>query len=82
MLSGSFVSRTVFNLSRNLITDTAIKVLGESLNFVPMHKKNLNESEMQKDFMDFYRLLRPTWYFRLEPTPLFSKKPSISHKSS
>ena len=38
-LSGSFVSDTVFNLSRNVLTGTEIKVLEKGLDFAPILRK-------------------------------------------
>ena len=80
-LSGSFVSDTVLNLSRKVLTDTEMKVLEKGLDFAPIQRK-LNESELQRDFKDFCRCMRLEWYFRNEPTPFFSEQPSFSPKSS
>ena len=78
---GSFVSDTVFNLSRKVLTNTEIKVLEKGLDFAPIQRK-LNEPELRRDFKDFCRHLRLKWYFRNEPTPFFSEQPSFSPKSS
>ena len=43
-LCGSFMSDTVFNLSRKALTDTEIKVLEKRLDFAPIQRK-LNEPE-------------------------------------
>ena len=43
-LCGSFMSDTVFNLSRKVLTDTEIKVLEKGLDFAPIQRK-LNEPE-------------------------------------
>ena len=80
-LSGSFVSDTVFNLSRKVLTDTEIKVLEKGLDFAPIQRK-LNEPELRRDFKDFCRRMRLKWYFRDEPTPFFSEQPTSSPKSS
>ena len=80
-LSGSFVSDTVFNLSRNVLTGTEIKVLEKGLDFAPILRK-LNEPELQRDFKDFCRRMRLKWNFGDEPTPFFSEQPSFSPKSS
>ena len=80
-LSGNFLSDTVFNLSRKVLTDTEIKVLEKGLDFAPIQRK-LNEPELRRDFKDFCRHLRLKWYFRNEPTPFFSEQPSFSPKSS
>ena len=80
-MSGSFVSDTVLNLSRKVLTDTEMKVLKKGLDFAPIQRK-LNEPELRRDFRDFCRRLRFKWYFRDEPTPFFSEQPSFSPKSS
>ena len=67
--SGSFVSDAVFNLSRKVLTDTEVKVLG--LDFASIETK-VNESELQRDFKKFYRRIRLKWYFREELTLYFS----------
>ena len=77
-LSGSFVSDAVFNLSRKVLTDTEVKLLG--LDFASIQTK-LNESELQRDFKNFYRRIRRKWYFMEEITIFFSL-PSFSPKSS
>ena len=39
MLSGSFVTDTAFNISRNVLADTEIKVLEKGLDFAPIQSK-------------------------------------------
>ena len=52
-LSGSFVSDTVFNLSRKIFTDTEIKVLKTGLDFAPIQRKlnELNYEEILRIFV-------------------------------
>ena len=38
-LSGSFVTDTAFNISRNVLADTEIKVLEKGLDFAPIQRK-------------------------------------------
>ena len=38
-LSGSFVTDTAFNISRNVLADTEIKVLEKGLDFAPIKRK-------------------------------------------
>ena len=53
-LPGSFVSDTVFNLSRKVLTNTEIKVLEKGFDFASIQRK-LNEPELRRDFKDFCR---------------------------
>ena len=65
-------------LSCSFVSDTEIKVLEKGLYFAQILRK-LNETELRRDFKYFYRRMR---YFRDEPSPFFSKRPSFSPKSS
>ena len=49
---GYFCSKTVFNLSKKLLTEKEIKILEKPLDFTPI-PKNLNEPEIRKNFEDF-----------------------------
>ena len=51
-LKGYFCSKTVFNLNKNVLTETEIKVLEKGLHFAPF-PKTLNEPELRKDFEEF-----------------------------
>ena len=44
-----FCSKTVFNLSKKILTETGIRVLEKGLDFAPI-QKTLNELELRKDF--------------------------------
>ena len=77
-LSGSFVSDAAFNLSRKVLTDTEVKLLG--VDFASIQMK-FNESELQRDFKNFYRRIRLKWYF-MEEITIFCSLPSFSPKSS
>ena len=47
-----FCSKSVFNLSKKVFTETAISVLERGLNFAPI-QKSLHEPELRKDFEKF-----------------------------
>ena len=47
-----------------------------------LSKQNFVEPELRRDFEDFARRMRLKWYFRNEPTPSFSERPSFTPKSS
>ena len=47
-----FCSKSVFNLSKKVLTETAISVLERGLNFAPI-QKSLHEPELRKDFEKF-----------------------------
>ena len=79
-LSGYFCSKTVFNLSRKIPTDTEIKILEKGLDFAPVQRKN-NEPELRSDFEEFCRRVRTKWHFWNEPTPDFSNVPYVKSKS-
>ena len=79
-LTGHFVSNTIFNLSRKVISEAEIKVLQKGLDFAPIQNK-INEPELCKDFDEFGRRMRIKWHFRNEPTQDFSDKPAFSAKS-
>lgn len=48
-LTGFFCSETVFELSKNILTDTEIKIFEKGLHFVPIQIK-INEPELRLDF--------------------------------
>ena len=52
-----FCSETIFNLSHQVLTDAKIKVLEESLDFVPIQRK-INEPELRRDFNELCRRMR------------------------
>ena len=78
---GSQNKPTLEGLSRNVPTNTEIKVSEKGLHFAPIQGK-LNELELRKNFKDFCRRMRLKCYFRDEPAPFFSEQPSFSPKSS
>ena len=47
-LSGYFCSDTIFNLTRNVLTDSEIKVLEKGLEYAPIQSK-INEPELRND---------------------------------
>ena len=73
--------RTVFNLSKNVLSDAEVKVLEKGLDYAPIQSK-INESELMTDSENFCRQMRLNWVFRNEPTPSFSDTPAFKTKSS
>ena len=51
-LSGYFCTDTIFNLSRNVLRDSEIKVLQKGLDYAPIQSK-INEPELRNDFEEF-----------------------------
>ena len=80
-LKGYFCSETVFNLSKKVLTEAEVKVFEKGLDYAPIQNK-VNEPELRSDFEEFCRRMRLKWYFRNDPTPDFSEKPSFTPKSS
>ena len=76
-LTGHFVSNTIFNLSRKVLSEAEIKVLEKGLDFAPIQNK-INEPELRKDFDEFCRRMRIKWHFRNEPTQDFIDMPAFS----
>ena len=58
-----------------------IKILERGLDYSPIQNK-ITEPGLRRDFEDFARRMRLTWYFRNEPTSSFSESPSFTPKSS
>ena len=79
-LEGFFCSKTVFNLSKKILTEAELKVLEKGLDFAPI-QKTLNEPELRKDFEKFSRRMRCKWNFRNKPTNNFSEIPAFRPKS-
>ena len=78
-MKGYFCSKTVFHLSRKVLTETEIRVLEKGLGFAPTPTR-INESDIKRDFNEFSRKMRCKWYFRNEPTENFSEKPAVNIK--
>ena len=79
-LHGYFVSDTVFNLSKKVLSDTEIRVLSKGLSFVPTPSA-INEMQLRDDFAEFSRRMRCRWYFRNEVSEDFGQVPSFRKKS-
>ena len=79
-LKGYFCSKSVFNLSKKVLTETEIRVLEKGLDFAPI-QKSLNEPELRKYFEDFSRRIRCKWHFRKELSENFSETPAFRPKS-
>ena len=62
-ITGSFVSDYVFNLSKNVLSQTEINVLEKSLGFSPT-TSFINESDLRNDFNEFSKKMRCKWNFR------------------
>ena len=55
-----FCSKTVFNISRKVLTETEIRVLEKGLGFAPT-PTGINESHLKRDFNKFSRKMRCKW---------------------
>ena len=64
---GYLCSKTVFNLGTKVLTETEIRVLEKGLGFAPIPTR-INESELKRDFNEFFRKMRCKRYFRNETT--------------
>ena len=80
-LEGYFCSKSVFNLSKNVLTETEICVLEKGLGFTPTPTK-INETDLKADFNEFARKMRCKWFFCNEPTENFSEAPAFCVKSN
>ena len=80
-LEGYFCSKSVFNLSKKVLTETEIRVLEKGLGFAPTPTK-INETDLRADFNEFARKMRCKWFFRNEPTENFSEAPAFRVKSN
>ena len=76
-----FCSKTVFNLSRKVLTATGKRVLDKGLRFAPAPIR-INESVLKRDFNDFFLKMRCKWYFRNKPRENFSEEPAFNAKSN
>ena len=79
-LKGYFCSRSVFNLSEKVLTETEIRVLEKGLDFAPI-QKSLNKPELRKDFEEFSRRMQCKWHFRNELSENSSETPAFRPKS-
>ena len=79
-LKGYFCSKSVFNLSKKVCTETGIRVLEKGLDFGPI-QKSLNEPELRKDFEEFSRRMRCKWHFCNELSENFSDTLAFRPKS-
>ena len=52
-----FCSKTVFNLSRKVLTEIDIRVLEKGLGFAPTPTR-INESDLKRDFNEFSQKMR------------------------
>ena len=71
-LEGYFCSKSVFNLSKKVLTETEIRVLGEGLGLAPTNTK-INETDLTADFNKFARKMKCKWLFRNKPTETLVK---------
>ena len=68
MLKGYFCS----NLSKNVLTETEIRVSEKGLGFAPTPTKT-KKTDLRADFNEFARKMTCKWFFRNEPTENFSE---------
>ena len=80
-LKGYFRSDVVFDLSKKVLSDTEINVLGKGLGFTPT-PLFINESDLKRDFKDFAEKMRCKWYLRNNVTESFTQLPPFRNKSN
>ena len=80
-LEGYFCCKSVFNLSKNVLTENEIRLLEKGLVFAPAPTK-INKADFRADFNEFARKMRCKWFFRNEPTENFSEAPAFRVKSN
>ena len=71
----------MFNLSKNVLTETEIHALEKGLVFAPTPTK-INETDLRADFNEFARKIWCKWFFRNEPTENISEAPAFHVKSN
>ena len=76
-----FCFKSVFNLSKRILTETEIRVLEKGLGFASTPTK-INETDLGADFNEFARKMRCKWFFSTEPTENFSEAPAFRVKSN
>ena len=79
-LKGCFCSKSIFNLSKNVPTETEIRILEKGLDFAPI-QNSLNEPEHRRDFEEFSRRMRSEWHFRNGLSENFIETPAFRPKS-
>ena len=73
-------SKSVFNLSKKVLTEIEISTEEKGLEFARIQKL-LNEPELRKDFEEFSRRMRRKWRFCNELSENFSETPAFRPKS-
>ena len=81
MLEGYFCSKSVFKLSKKVLTETEIRVLEKGLGFAPT-PTTINEADLRADFNEFARKMRCEWFFSNEPIENFNEAPAFHVKSN
>ena len=71
----------MFNLSKKVLTDFEIKVLGKGLDYAAIQNK-IDETKLRRNFKEFCRRMRHKWHFHNEPTPYFKETPVFAPKST
>ena len=80
-ISGYFCSDTIFNLSKNVLSEMEINIFEKGLDYILIQIK-INKLDLRRDFEDFARQMRLKWYFRNEPTSSFRERQPFTTKSS
>ena len=62
-LSGSFVSGSVVNLSKKVLSEADINLLSKGLKFSPT-PTDINKAELKEDLEVFKRRIRLKWHFK------------------
>ena len=80
-LGSFFCSKSVFNLSKKVLTQTEIHILERGLGFSPSPTK-INETYLTGEFNEFSKKIRCKWFFRNEPTANFREELAFFIKSN
>ena len=80
-IKGSFSSDSAFILSKNVLSETEIKVLDKGLGSSPT-PLFINEAGLQRDFDDFARKMRCKWFFTNESQYIPSEVSTCELKST
>ena len=79
-LEGYFCSKSKFNLSKKVLTETEIRVLEKGLGFAPTPSK-ISGTDLRADFNELARKMRCKWFFRNKPTENVSEATTFHVKS-
>ena len=78
-LEGYLCSKSVFNLSKKVLTETKKRILEKGLGFALTPTK-INETDLRADFNEFARKMMCKWFFRNEFPENFNEPPAFHIK--